>query len=103
GCNPASAATPSPPAPAAPSDAQLVASAMQAAPPQVASAATIVVPQPDGTMRTVRQGSNQFTCMADNPTTPGPDPMCMDRSAMQWAGAWMGHKPPPTDSVGLMY
>ena len=103
GCNPASAAMSDPPPAATPSDAQLVASAMQAAPPQVASAATIVVPQPDGTMRTVRQGSNQFTCMADNPTTPGPDPMCMDRSAMQWAGAWMGHKPPATGNVGLMY
>jgi hypothetical protein len=103
GCNPASAATPDPPAQATPSDAQLVASAEQAAPPQVASAATIVVPQADGTMRTVRPGRNQFTCMADNPTTPGPDPMCMDRSAMQWAGAWMGHKPPPAGNVGLMY
>jgi hypothetical protein len=103
GCNSASAAMSDPPPAATPSDAQLVASAMQAAPPQVASAATIVVPQPDGTMRTVRQGSNQFTCMADNPTTPGPDPMCMDRSAMQWAGAWMGHKPPPAGNVGLMY
>ena len=41
--------------------------------------------------------------MADNPTTPGPDPMCMDATALAWAGAWMGHKPPPTGKVGLMY
>ena len=85
------------------SDAQLIASAMRAAPAKVAADATVVAPQPDGTMRTVRAGSNGFTCMADNPTTPGPDPMCMDKSALEWAGAWMGHKPPPSGKAGLMY
>jgi hypothetical protein len=84
-------------------DAQLIASAMQAAPAKVSADATVVASQPDGTMRTVRAGSNGFTCMADNPTTPGPDPMCMDKSAMEWAGAWMGHKPPPSGKAGLMY
>ena len=88
---------------AKPSDAQLITSAMQAAPAKVSAGAAIVAPQADGTLRTVREGSNGFTCMADNPTTPGPDPMCMDKSALQWAGAWMGHKPPPTGNVGLMY
>ena len=88
---------------ATPSDAELIASAMQAAPSKVSADATVVAPQPDGTLRTVRPGTNGFTCMADSPTTPGPDPMCMDKSAMQWAGAWMGHKPPPTGNVGLMY
>ena len=33
--------------------------------------------------RTLREGSNGFTCMPDNPTTPGPDPMCMDAAAME--------------------
>ena len=32
-------------------------------------------------MRTLRKGSNGFTCMPDNPVTPGPDPMCMDANA----------------------
>jgi len=41
--------------------------------------------------------------MADNPTTPGPDPMCMDKPALEWGGAWMGHKDPPAGKVGLMY
>lgn len=86
-----------------PPDAQLIASAMQAAPARVAEGATVVASQPDGTLRTVRPGTNGFTCMADNPTTPGPDPMCMDKAALEWAGAWMGHKPPPSDHVGLMY
>lgn len=80
-----------------------VASAMSAAPPAVAAHATIVRGNPDGTMTTLRKGTNGFTCMPDNPQTPGPDPMCMDANAMEWAMAWMGHKPPPTDKPGLMY
>jgi len=84
-------------------DQELIGSAMRAAPAKVAAGAAVVAAQPDGSLRTVRAGTNGFTCMADNPTTPGPDPMCMDASALTWAGAWMGHKPPPSGKVGLMY
>lgn len=87
----------------APSDAQLIASAMRAAPATVAKSATIVAMEAGGGMRTLRKGTNGFTCMPDNPTTPGPDPMCMDANAMQWANAWMGHKDPPAGKVGFMY
>jgi len=97
----ASAQAGDPPKPA--DDAQLIHSAMQAAPPKVAADATIVAVQADGSMRTVRAGSNGFTCMADNPETPGPDPMCMDQNAMAWAQAWMSHQTPPTGTLGLMY
>ena len=89
-------------APAA-SDEQIVASAMTAAPAKVSADATVVAAQPDGTLRTVRAGSNGWTCMADNPTTPGPDPMCMDRNAGAWAAAWMGKKTPPSETPGIMY
>jgi len=85
------------------SDAQLIASARKAAPPSVAKAATIVNMEADGSMRTLRKGTNSFTCMPDNPTTPGPDPMCMHANAMEWAMAWMGHKTPPAGKVGFMY
>ena len=84
-------------------DAALIRSAMSAAPPAVARGATIVAMGANGTMRTVRRGNNGFTCMADNPATPGPDPMCMDANAMEWAMAWIGHRTPPSNSVGLMY
>ncbi|MEP6867050.1 MAG: hypothetical protein ABJA20_00890 [Novosphingobium sp.] len=80
-----------------------IASAMSAAPKAVGSAATIVMANADGTMKTLRKGTNGFTCMPDSPATPGPDPMCMDANAMNWAMAWMGHKPPPTDAPGVMY
>ncbi|RDI98222.1 hypothetical protein DVT68_14195 [Dyella solisilvae] len=87
----------------APSDQELIASAMRAAPPGVAKNATIVVVEAQGKMRTLRQGTNGFTCMPDNPATPGPDPMCLDKNAMEWANAWMSHKPPPVGKIGLMY
>ena len=84
-------------------DKKMIASAMRAAPNKVAAAATIVAMNADGTMRTLREGTNGCTCMPDNPTTPGPDPMCMDKAAWEWAGAWMGHKPPASGKIGLMY
>jgi hypothetical protein len=87
----------------APTDKQLIDSAMRAAPAKVAAHASIVAAQADGSMRTVRAGNNGFTCMADNPATPGPDPMCMDQPAMTWAGAWMGHTVPTSGKIGFMY
>jgi hypothetical protein len=84
-------------------DKTLIASAMQAAPPQVARDATVIDVGADGKMRTVREGHNGFTCMADNPETPGPDPMCMDENAKGWVNAWMAHQTPPAGKVGLMY
>jgi len=86
-----------------PSDAQLIASAMRAAPMRVAKDATIIATGADGQMRTLRKGSNDFTCMPDNPATPGPDPMCMDKNAMEWINAYMAHKTPPAGKLGLMY
>src|SRR5436190_7515470 len=77
--------------------------AMSAAPAGVAKDAAVVTINPDGTMKTLREGSNGFTCMPDNPETPGPDPMCMDANAMAWAAAWIGHNAPPEGKVGLMY
>src|SRR5574341_2283081 len=88
---------------AAPTDKQLIASAMSAAPAKVGKGATIVVMEADGKMRTLREGTNGFTCMPDNPATPGPDPMCMDKAAWEWAGAWMGHKTPASGKIGFMY
>ena len=85
------------------SDQKMIKSAMSAAPKKVGGAATIVVMGADGKMRTLREGTNGFTCMPDNPATPGPDPMCMDKAAWEWAANMGGHKPPATGKVGLMY
>lgn len=42
-------------------------------------------------MMTIREGKNGWWCMADNPASmPGPDPMCGDANALEWAQALDG-------------
>lgn len=89
--------------PSSAADKKMIASAMRAAPKKVSAAATIVAMNTDGTMRTLREGTNGFTCIPDNTATPGPDPMCMDKAAFEWAGAWVGHKTPASGKIGFMY
>ena len=84
-------------------DEELIADAMTAAPKGVGENATIVAPDAKGGMRTLRQGTNGFTCMPDNPATPGPDPMCWDKNAGEWVEAYLNHKTPPPGKTGLMY
>src|SRR5579883_1386479 len=84
-------------------DLALIASAMRAAPGRVSLHATIVAPDGNGKMRTLRAGTNGFTCMPDDPSTPGPDPMCWDKNAGEWLDAYMSHRAPPAGKVGLMY
>jgi hypothetical protein len=84
-------------------DEDIIKSAMAAAPPAVAKDATIVDVSADGKTRVVRKGTNGFTCLPDNPNSPGPDPMCGDQNAMEWAQAWIEKKEPPKNKVGFMY
>lgn len=85
------------------SDEEIIASAEKAAPAAVAKQATIIAMDDKMQMRTVREGTNGFTCMADNPQSPGTDPMCLDKGGMEWAGAWMSKKDPPEGLVGFGY
>jgi hypothetical protein len=101
--HPAAAPAAAAPAAAAMTDEQKIASALTAAPANVGKAATIVDMGADGKMRTLRKGTNGFTCMPDNPSTPGPDPMCMDANAMEWLHALLKKAPPPAGKVGFMY
>src|SRR5437763_3407422 len=78
-------------------DEEIIKSAMSAAPEAIGKGAKIIDVGSDGKIRVVRQGSNQFTCMADNPSTPGPDPMCADRNAMEWVDAWLNKKRAPEE------
>lgn len=80
-----------------------VSSAESAAPASIAHNASIVTVGANGAMTILRKGSNGWTCMPDAPDTPGPDPMCFDQNASSWVAAWVGHKPPPANAVGLMY
>jgi hypothetical protein len=81
-----------------PSDSDYITKVTAAAPPAVVKSATIVQMQKDGSVRIVQTGSNGFTCMMLDPTTP----MCADKNAMAWAQALAKHVTPP-NSVGFVY
>jgi hypothetical protein len=85
------------------SDDELVKLALSAAPDAVSKDAAVMSVEADGKMRTLRKGSGQWTCMPGHADPNNPDPMCGDRNAMEWAHAWMTHKPPSANKVGFMY
>lgn len=84
-------------------DKELIESALSAAPAGVRRDAGVMVADDKGAMRTLRESKNGFTCMPDAPTTPGPDPMCMDKASMDFIHAMLTKAPPPAGKVGLMY
>ena len=79
--------------------AEKIASALSAAPAAIAKDATVM--DMDG-MKVLRPGANGWTCFPDSPS-PGVDPMCVDKNGMEWANAWMAHKDPPKDKLGIAY
>jgi hypothetical protein len=97
------AAKPAEPAPG--SREWKVANAMSAAPGAVANAATLMEwgSSPDSAPKQLRAGTNGWTCFADNPGSPGNDPMCFDGQFGKWATAWMGHKPVTITGLGVAY
>src|SRR5689334_15368627 len=52
-------------------DQERIESAMSAAPKAVAEGATIMMMNADGSMKELRKGGNNFTCIPDDVTTPG--------------------------------
>src|SRR5512133_3558064 len=68
-----------------------IAKVKTAAPASVVNNATITMPQPDGSSRTVQTGSNGFTCFIGNDGTPE----CDDENAMEWRKALMAKQAPP--------
>jgi hypothetical protein len=85
---------------AAQSREELIANALSAAPAEIAAHATVV--DADGTV--LREGSNEYTCMPDNPDVPGNSPMCLDGTWLAWAHAWMNRQePPPVERVAFAY
>ena len=84
------------------SDQQLIASAMAAAPASLSAGATVVVLNADGTKRTLHSGTNGWTCVPGDPSTPGDDAMCADPNGWQWLQALMEHRQ-PKEQTGVIY
>ena len=82
-----------------------IANAMSAAPMAISEHAALMEwgATPDAAPTQLRAGANGWTCFADNPGSPGNDPMCFDGTFGQWAAAWMGHHPVTITSFGVAY
>jgi hypothetical protein len=86
------------------SNTEIIRSALSAGPREISDGAAVIAPDASGKMATLRAGTNGWTCMADEPHTPGLDPMCLDKAGMEWAQAWMSKAPKPTNTVpGIVY
>jgi hypothetical protein len=79
------------------SDSEYLVQALSAAPEAIAKGAAVVRVEANGSMRTLRKGENEFTCMV-----VGTDKMCNDRNSMEFIDALMKHVPPP-NKVGISY
>ena len=82
---------------------EMIASAMSAAPEAVAKDATIITVDDKMQVQTLRAGTNGWTCVPDQASSPGPDPMCVDANGMGWMMAWMEHKDPPAGKMAFAY
>lgn len=81
----------------------LIQSAMSAAPESLAKDAIVVTFDEKMEMVALKKGSNGWSCMPDNPDSPGNDPECDDKVGFQFVMAWMHHKKPELNSVGFGY
>ncbi len=84
-------------------DAQMIANATSAAPAAVTKDATIIAVGSDGKLRTIKEGQGSFTCLPDDPNTPGRDPMCLDRNGLEWLKALLAKEKPPEGKVWIGY
>src|SRR3954469_14984993 len=80
----------------------LIRDALSAAPPAVASMATVKTM--DG--KVLKEGSGPYTCFPTPPEAAGKGgraPMCLDKVWLAWADAWMNKKPFNASGAGIAY
>ena len=80
-----------------------IAMAMSAGPEAITSGATIVQFGEGGAMTELRAGTNGWTCLPDDPNTPGDDPMCLDAAWQQFIEAYTKRETPQVSAVGIAY
>jgi hypothetical protein len=86
------------------SETEKIKRALSAGPSSITNDATVTEIDSEGTMKVLRQGTNDFTCMPGDPTGVGMPAMCADKVAMQWNSDFEHHKAKPSTSVpGIEY
>jgi len=74
-------------------------SAMSAGPLSISAKAQIL----DWDMNELRAGSNGWTCLPNNPTTPGNDPWCVNEPWLSFLGHYANKTEPKTEAIGFAY
>ena len=46
---------------------------------------------------------DRFTCIPEDPNTPGHDPMCSDRNGLEWLKSVLTHEKPPEGKIWFGY
>ncbi|WP_340113023.1 hypothetical protein [Maribellus mangrovi] len=79
--------------------------AMSAAPPSISANATILnyPAEPGGDKVILRQGTNEWTCLPDNPHMPGHNPMCVDAQMIELFTAIAEKRDPKITQTGFGY
>lgn len=74
-------------------------SAMSAGPSSISADATIK--DRDGSV--LREGTNGWTCIPDNPDKPAENPYCVDQEWASWFEAFKNGEKPKVTQVGISY
>jgi hypothetical protein len=77
----------------------LIRNALSAAPPAVAAHAAVMLP----TGETLREGTNGYTCIPDDPAVPNNAPMCLDDPWLELIDAWLNRRQPRVTRMGISY
>ena len=86
------------------SDAEKIASAMQAGPKLVTQNATVLDwPSSPGEFRVLRAGTNGWTCLPGRPGAAHDEPGCFDQVFLQFMKESMAGHTPNVQSVGISY
>jgi hypothetical protein len=82
-----------------------IANALSAGPASITADAAVMdwPAEPGGDMTELRPGTNGWTCLPDDPTTPTNDPVCADAVWLAWFQAVVAGEEPEVTNIGFAY
>jgi hypothetical protein len=86
-------------------DAEKIADALRAGPDFITKNATLLdwPSSKGGTYRVLRSGTNEWSCLPAVPGYPHDEPMCLDRTFLDWVKQSLAGREPHIDRVGIAY
>jgi len=89
-------------------DKEKIADALRAGPAFITEDAVIAdwspnPKDPNAEYRVLRAGKSDWTCLPGIPGYPHDEPMCLDKTSMQWIKDSLADRPVHVDQIGVMY